>query len=179
LEHNDGLDPSTPAHIWLLHFLFLHSIHEDAQQWAAAWNAHKMQIRGERSRSPTDMFMIGMLQQGPRGMDLRPDPDLMEAIGDPVEYGVDWDVHRNQRMMQHLYNNNPEENSAAKSFQLPSHMARVECEPPHSPFISTEMDHLRTQLALRTRNVIHRRDMTSRRIVWNHAFSIASEIRRM
>lgn len=64
LEQNDGLDPSRPAHIWLLQFLFLAAIHQDAQQWAAAWNSHKMQIRGERSRSPIDMFLIGMLQQG-------------------------------------------------------------------------------------------------------------------
>lgn len=96
-----------------------------------------------------------------------------------VEYGVDWDAHQNKRLMQHLYNNNPGENQAAESFHLPTHMARVECEPPRSPFSPEEMNFLRSQLAARASDVICRRDMPSRRLLWGYAFSICAEIRAL
>ena len=66
LEAHHGLDPSQPAHIWLLHHLFLNSVDQDAQEWANAWNSHKLQMKGQRERSPCDMFSFGMLQEGPR-----------------------------------------------------------------------------------------------------------------
>lgn len=68
LEHHHELDPTRPAHIWLLHFLFLDAINEDAQEWRHAWNSHKLQIKGERERSPRDIFLFGMVQNGPRGI---------------------------------------------------------------------------------------------------------------
>jgi hypothetical protein len=176
LEHNDGLDPSTPAHIWLLHFLFMANIHDDAQRWAAAWNLHKMQIDGQRSRSPTDMFAFGMYQSGARGLDLRPEPDLAEAVPNVGEYGVDWDVHRSRRLMQHLRTNNPDADQAAQSFQLPTHMARVDCEPPNCPFTPIQMDRLRRELSLRASASLYQHDMPSRRLVWQYAFDIASEV---
>ncbi|KAJ6573654.1 hypothetical protein B0H10DRAFT_1767267, partial [Mycena sp. CBHHK59/15] len=64
LEVHHGLNPRLPAHIWLLHDLFLHHINADAQEWAEAWNSHLLQICGERSRSPRDMFLFSMLQDG-------------------------------------------------------------------------------------------------------------------
>lgn len=35
LESHHGLNPLAPAHIWLLHHLFLAAINEDAQEWLA------------------------------------------------------------------------------------------------------------------------------------------------
>jgi hypothetical protein len=165
-----------PDHIWLLQFLFMASIHEDALRWAAAWNLHKMQIKHERSRSPTDMFAFGMHQVGSRGLNLRPDPDLTESVNDVSMYGVDWDVHRSRRLMQHLRENNPDDEHTAQSFQLPTHMARVDCEPPHSPFTPTQMDYLRRELLVRAQHSLHQVDMSSRRLVWQEAFRIAREI---
>jgi hypothetical protein len=176
LEHNDGLNPSLPPHIWLLHYLFHASIDEDAQQWAAAWNSHCMQLRGERSRSPEDMFMAGILQQGARGLNLRPQANMNEAVNDTNQYGVDWSVHSDRRLMRHLHEHNPDDNNVVESFCLPKHMARVECKPPHCPFTPDEMLYLRSELIDRVANHVHRRDMPSRRIVWCHAFAIASEI---
>jgi hypothetical protein len=137
------------------------SINQDAQRWAAAWNLHKMQIKTERSRSPTDMFAFGMLQSGPRGLDLRPEPDLTERVEHINEYGVDWDVHRSRRLMRHLRENNPNANHAAQTFQLPVHMARVDCEPPNSPFTASQMQHLRDELSRRARHSVHQHDMPS------------------
>ena len=44
---HDGLRASDPMHIWLLHYLFLDAINEDALEWVDAWNSHVMQIKGE------------------------------------------------------------------------------------------------------------------------------------
>jgi hypothetical protein len=177
LEHNDGLNPSLPFHVWLIHFLFRAAIQEDALQWANVWNCHNMQIRGERSRSPEDMFMAGILQCGPRGLDLRPPPVLDEDVGDIHQYGIDWSSHGNRLLMQHMHEHNPGERTQENSFQLPEHMAQVECEPPNCPFSVYEMETFRAEIAIRVAGHIHRRDMPSRRIVWREAFTIASEIR--
>ncbi|KAJ6477881.1 hypothetical protein C8R47DRAFT_984653 [Mycena vitilis] len=56
LEVHHGLNPQVPAHVWLLHHLFLHHINADAQEWAEAWNSHHLNLRGERNRSPRDIF---------------------------------------------------------------------------------------------------------------------------
>jgi hypothetical protein len=137
-----------------------------------------MQIRHERSRSPEDMFVAGLLQRGARGLDLRPQPDLEEDIGNMHQYGVDWAVHRDTRLMQHLRDHNAtDEDGAVEPFRLPDHMARVECEPPNCPFDSEQMVVFRAELAGRIAHQIHRRDMPSRRIIWCHAFAIASDIR--
>jgi hypothetical protein len=122
------------------------------------------------------MFAFGMLQAGPRGLDLRPEPDLTESVTNINEYGVDWAVHRSTRLMQHLRENNPNANHPAQSFQLPTHMARVDCEPPNSPFTTTQMNYLRTELLRRAQHSLHQVDMISRRLVWQHAFDIASQI---
>ncbi|KAJ6632501.1 hypothetical protein B0H10DRAFT_1740124, partial [Mycena sp. CBHHK59/15] len=64
LEVHDGLNTRLPAYIWLIHHLFLDAINCDAQEWSAAWNSHHLQIRGERSRSPHDMFLFSRIGRG-------------------------------------------------------------------------------------------------------------------
>ncbi|KAF7377212.1 hypothetical protein MSAN_00140900 [Mycena sanguinolenta] len=100
LEVNHNLNPTVPAHIWLLHHLFLRYIDEDAQEWAEAWNRHDLQIRGERTRSPHDIFFFSQLQDGPRGLERMVAP-LEEDVEDPSTYGIDWDVVDNSTLMQH------------------------------------------------------------------------------
>ena len=68
LEANEGLDVNNPAHIWLLHHLFLDDINRDVLVWAETWNNHKLQIRGERQQSPQEIFFFSMLEDGPRGL---------------------------------------------------------------------------------------------------------------
>ena len=46
LETHCRLNPESTWHIWLLHFLFIGAIQEDAQEWVSMWNNHTMQIRG-------------------------------------------------------------------------------------------------------------------------------------
>jgi hypothetical protein len=125
------------------------------------------------------MFMAGILQRGPRGLDLRPPPVLDEDIGDINQYGVDWAAHGDGRLMRHLIEHNPEEQNTQNTFRsMPEHMARaVECNPPNCPFSNDEMDILRVELADRVAAHIHRRNMPSRRIVWHEAIVITSEMR--
>jgi hypothetical protein len=68
LEMNDGLDLDLPAHIWLLHWLFLEAINTDISEWVDAWNHHKVSLQGEHDKSPRDMYIFGMLEHGPRGI---------------------------------------------------------------------------------------------------------------
>lgn len=58
--------------MWLLHYLFLDAINEDAHQWAEMWNEHKLQIKGGWRRSPREIFFTSLLQDGPRGLQLDP-----------------------------------------------------------------------------------------------------------
>lgn len=95
LELHDGLMPDIEAHVWLLHHLFLPSINEDALEWAESWNQHTMTIRGERQRSPLDMFYFGMIEHGVRGFSECQEP-VDEQIDDPTSYGIDWnDLNNN------------------------------------------------------------------------------------
>ncbi|KAG0695761.1 hypothetical protein DFH29DRAFT_813842 [Suillus ampliporus] len=63
LEAYDNLDVNNDSHLWLLHFLFLPLINDDADQWAASWNHHVLGRRGEPHRSPHDMFIQGIIEQ--------------------------------------------------------------------------------------------------------------------
>jgi len=79
LEAECGLDPDSTGHIWLLHHLFLDAVNEDAHQWTALWNEHKIQVKGGRRRSPREIFFTSLLQDGPRGLQLNtPDHTAFE-----------------------------------------------------------------------------------------------------
>ncbi|KAF9016175.1 hypothetical protein BDZ89DRAFT_1217857 [Hymenopellis radicata] len=100
LEKNFGLNPDLDEHIWLLHFLFLGGLNDDASAWAEAWNSHKLRIRDERSRSPRDMFLFGVLQNGYRNLAETFNPDS-EAIANLDYYGVDWDDMEDPSILRH------------------------------------------------------------------------------
>ena len=52
LELRHGLDINNPHHIWLLHTLFLEMLNDEIEFFIDNWNNHRLQIRGQRSRSP-------------------------------------------------------------------------------------------------------------------------------
>ena len=52
LEHLHGLDPKQPAHLWLLHFLFLDAINEDCWRFQDEWNSHPVSGRDTHNKSP-------------------------------------------------------------------------------------------------------------------------------
>ncbi|KAJ6575999.1 hypothetical protein DFH09DRAFT_1246525 [Mycena vulgaris] len=172
LEVHHDLNPSLPAHIWLLHHLFLDSVNQDAQEWAAAWNSHHLQIRGERGRSPRDMFMFSMLQDGPRGLEYSAQP-IEEAVEDPSTYGIDWDVANDPGLMTHLLDQNPqdwsERNPFAPGLDTLSH---VPCEPPNSPFTVEQIAFIDAELAAEVD--VTSRSMHVRRVVWTKAMELCN-----
>jgi hypothetical protein len=167
LEEFHGLIPKRPGHIWLLHHLFLHQIDSDAQEFVAAWNHHKMQIRGERSASPREMFFFGMSQEGSRGV---------EDVQNFDEYGVDWDDYNDASFMRSLLQSNPDDTEEAGVFRAPEHIATVECEPPNCPLSSNEVRELDDELHRRIGNAFYSRDMNARRAVWEAALAITMDI---
>ncbi|KAJ7470039.1 hypothetical protein B0H11DRAFT_1731043 [Mycena galericulata] len=173
LEVNHGLNPTQPAHIWLLHHLFLPSINADAQEWAEAWNSHNLQIRGERTRSPQDMFTFSMFQDGPRGLERLVEP-IDEVVDDPQTYGVDWQVADDPHLMDHLLRENPQEWEEHNPFASgPETHAHVPCEPPNSPFSREQITLLDQQLEAVVN--VRSRSMGVRRLVWKEAFRICNE----
>ncbi|KAJ6452982.1 hypothetical protein C8R45DRAFT_1193413, partial [Mycena sanguinolenta] len=175
LEVHHGLNPLLPAHVWLLHHLFLDSINRDAQERAAAWNSHHLHIRGERSRSPRDIYLFSMLQDGPRGLEYRADAPT-EDVEDPSIYGIDWDVADDSVLMTHLLDENPQDwadhNPFAPGLETLSH---VPCESPDTPmhFTAEHIAALDTQLAAAFD--MTSRNMHVRRLVWVRAMEICNE----
>ncbi|CDO68132.1 hypothetical protein BN946_scf185003.g4 [Trametes cinnabarina] len=107
LEHSHGLDAERPAHIWLVHHLFLNALNADAQEWASTWNAHRLHITGEQAASPRELFMFGMVCHGPRGIEhiANPADDVVEE-NDVASYGIDWDVNDDPILMAHHQSHN-------------------------------------------------------------------------
>ena len=175
LEVHHFLNPQVPEHIWLLHHLFLAAINQDAQDWMHAWNNHKLQIAGERTRSPRDIFFYSQVQDGPRGMPSVPVPPEDNDPIDEASYGVDWDVTDDPEFMRHLMEQNPQEFNAQNPFQTgPEQFAEVICEPPGCPFAPEEVQWLDEML--RASVDMNSRDMVVRRRVWVTALELCNQM---
>ncbi|EIN11639.1 hypothetical protein PUNSTDRAFT_62888 [Punctularia strigosozonata HHB-11173 SS5] len=176
LEANYGLIPTRSEHIWLLHFLFLECINQDAHEWARTWNNHKLQIAGERERSPRDMFTFGMVQQGPRGIStiLAPEDDDLDA--DEVQsYGIDWEAMADTEIMQHHLEHNPdqwEDTNPFSSTTTPSQLSEVVCDAPNCPLSAQELATLTQHLHATVD--IHSSNMIVRRMLWQQALLCCS-----
>ncbi|KAJ7898331.1 hypothetical protein B0H14DRAFT_3573704, partial [Mycena olivaceomarginata] len=173
LETNHGLNPTRSGHIWLLHHLFLASVHRDAQDWAEAWNSHQLTVRRQRERSPRDLFLFGMLREGPRGISafLMPEEEGIENIN---EYGIDWEVNDEPNLVAHLLESNPHERATNSdpfaSASTPANLSEVLCDPPGCPFTPAQLLRLDEQLS--TSVDLFSRNMNVRRLVWVRALQI-------
>ncbi|KIY52358.1 hypothetical protein FISHEDRAFT_35598 [Fistulina hepatica ATCC 64428] len=108
LELVHGLNPDWDAHIWLLHYLFLPSINQDALEWAEVWNHHDVTIRDARPDSPHAMFFFGALNVGiynPEAGGLVRAID--EGVVDTTTYGVDWEDLADDELLRHHARHNP------------------------------------------------------------------------
>ncbi|KAK7059575.1 hypothetical protein R3P38DRAFT_3303414 [Favolaschia claudopus] len=178
LEANHGLNPT---HIWLLHHLFLSAINRDAQEWAEAWNSHQLTVRGQRERSPRDLFLFGMLREGPRGISSFLAAPQEEEIEDLNDYGVDWEVNNEPELVAHLLENNPHERVDGEtdpfaSSTTPANLSEVLCEPPNRPFTPAQLQLLDSRLSAQVD--LFSRNMNVRRLVWQAALEIARSIQQ-
>ena len=179
LEANCGLDPTNPYHVWLLHALFLESVNQDAQDWASVWNSHKLQIRGERQRSPRDMFFFGILQEGVRGVTRHTIPlDEHIPAQDLPSYGVDWEAIGNRSLMTHhsLHNPNDLQTNPFLVASTPSQLSVVICDPPNCPFSVEEKQWFFHSLIHDSSIDLASRNMTMRRLTWERALLICAQI---
>ncbi|KAJ7842983.1 hypothetical protein B0H14DRAFT_3086611 [Mycena olivaceomarginata] len=128
---------------------------------------------GERSRSPRDMYLFSMLQDGPRGLEYRTDP-VSEAVEDPSTYGIDWTVADDPALMAHLLEQNPQDWANHNPFAPgPDELSHVPCDAPDSPFTAEQIRNLDTQLSAEvdTRS----RSMHVRRLVWTKAMELCNQ----
>lgn len=173
LEANQGLNINIPAHKWLLHHLFLPALNHDASEWVEAWNAHILENRRERGRSPRDRFLFGTVEEGQRGFSI--DEEEVD-IGDVAEYGVDWEDLGDAALLNHLLENNPhEENGRIDNVHyVPENMNEVICTPPDCPFTVGEVRFLDEQLRGRVDVTSH--NMLMRRTMWIEAVQICGAL---
>jgi hypothetical protein len=171
LEIHNGLIVDRDAHIWLLHHLFLPAINSDAEEWSDAWNNHSLSFRGERQRSPADMYLFGMIQNGPRGIHIDD-----EEVDDIEAYGIDWEDYDDDRILNHHNQGNPVDNQGDNPFSADSHrpaaenMSRVDVVEPGCPLTADQLQYLDSQLE--TLPYIHDRSMEMRRLIWISALNI-------
>jgi hypothetical protein len=123
------------------------------------------------------MFVFSMLQDGPRGMQhLLTPPD--ERVDDLASYGIDWDVIDDQRLMNHLLRENPQDWEDQNPFSFgPTNQSHVPCEPPDCPLSADQViwldDHLAGMVDLNARN------MQMRRLVWEKALMLCVSLHQV
>jgi hypothetical protein len=127
LEIDHGLDVNNHNHLWLLHYLFLPDINADACFFAESWNKHKIQSRGQASRSPEDMWYFDQIALGVRGDDVS--SEELEL------YGVDWEGLRDDQLMDSHFTNDDVSHSVewtpwAGRSGPPPQLSNVPVEPP-------------------------------------------------
>ncbi|KAJ7828422.1 hypothetical protein B0H13DRAFT_2240860 [Mycena leptocephala] len=122
LEVHNGLNSQVPAHIWLLHHLFLHHINADAQD---------------------------MLQDSPHRLEHWIEP-AEESVDNLDTYGIDWDMANDPALMNHLLNQNPQDWVSRNPFALGlDSLSHVPCDAPNCPFTPEEVHYFDQQLAVR------------------------------
>lgn len=136
-----------------------------------------MQFKGRenRNRSPRDLFLFSLIQDGPRGIESRLDGAVDDLSPEDIPfYGVDWDEAEIPRFMNHLLENNPEELEAngdgTYHVEGTARRNNVVVDPPHEPFPSNYVRLLDD--ALKYRVDLSSKDMMIRRGVWTEALSI-------
>ncbi|KAJ7939263.1 hypothetical protein B0H13DRAFT_2226284 [Mycena leptocephala] len=159
LETNHGLNPTRAGHIWPLHHLSL--------------------LLRQRERSPRDLFLFGMLREGPRGISSFFAPEE-EDIEDINEYGVDWEVNEEPEHISHFLENNPHEhttnNDPFASASTPANLSEVLCDASGCPFTPSQLYIL--DQCLSTSVNLFSRNMNVRRTVWVRALEVARGIQQ-
>ncbi|KAG8691154.1 hypothetical protein FRC11_006349 [Ceratobasidium sp. 423] len=169
LEVHHRLVPTLKPHLWLLHHLFLGMINKDAREWKNAWNSHTLALRGERNRSPEDLWFFGMIQQGPRGLDNRGDFGSEETSDTWDEYGIDWEEMEDEHLMIHWMEHN------AEAEVLHDEDEGVYVDPPSIPAHPGVADWIDQTLLARGLS-FETNDMLARRQLWVVGLEVLEEI---
>jgi hypothetical protein len=169
LELLHGLNVNSSAHIWLLHYLFLEAINDDALDWAEAWNRHTISIQGDRNRSPRDLFFFGMVEHGTRGFE---NDHISDS--DIHSYGVDWQDFDDPNILAHHRQFNGVDEFGDNPFITngPDDLSVVEVDEPNCPLSLEQIADLGEELDQFP--LISSRTMDSRQLVWIRALEICA-----
>ena len=178
LEALDGLNINNQAHVWLLHELFLPTINEEAEQWAATWNCHVVQQRGERHLSPQAMFLKGVIEHGQRTIHLSDTDDIGDI--DINEYGIDWQDLENHHIRSHHDTDGApiefdhDHDHSPFVLNQPDQLSHVEVPDASCPLNQTQQQ----EFAHRVQPLLEhtQADMDSRRLLWIDALAIAVDL---
>lgn len=61
LERLHGLNRNDPAHLWLLHLLFLDHINDDCAEFQEEWNRHPLSGVTTQNQSPLASISLTMI----------------------------------------------------------------------------------------------------------------------
>ncbi|KAK7051234.1 hypothetical protein VNI00_004734 [Paramarasmius palmivorus] len=182
LEQRHGLERTNSSHIWLLHHLYLKRINDDAVTWAEAWNRHKMSLRDQRSSTPTELFVFGMMEHGVRGMGGVVNVDDEDRVQFSTQeeldsYGVDWDDMDDSAILSHHNQHNPpdsEDSTNPFSTHRPEHFSHVEVEGPDCPLSDEHI--LQLDAYLSSLPYFNNLDLDSARLQWNAALAFCQNL---
>lgn len=144
LEVHHHLDINNTNHIWLLHLIFLPLVNDDISFFISNWNHHRLQARGQRTRSPLDMFNFDMMVRGVRGTSVafgvnQEEGEIVREGDDQVEeldmYGVDWEALADSAVItSQRANNAAAEGVASWNGRLgpPTNLSSVVVDPPRT-----------------------------------------------
>lgn len=156
-------------------------INHDAQAWKEAWNAHKMRLPdGQPRASPHELFLFGMVDFGPRGIDIFAQPEVINPA-DLAAFGTDVSIHEDGRAMNHFLENNPDAWDAGNPFNnaatVPDHTNEIIVEPPSSPLAPEQiaiLDHFLTPYSAQAATG----NMVSRKLLWQVALDKCHDLLR-
>jgi hypothetical protein len=164
LQAAHGFDNSNNSHVWLVQFLYLTALNQDAQDWADAWNAHTMTLPDQRNSSPEELFLFGLVEQGERGIRER---DAL--LNRPEEYGIDWAELERPAVIKHYLSRNYPPSAIENAFQPqpPSEFHHLHIEEAKCPLDTQQVEQMWGYLTARCD--LESRDMGQRLLWWTVA----------
>lgn len=172
LEMRHGLDINNSNHIWLLHYLFLHTINQQLEFFVASWNQHQIRSSHGPNRRPADYFLFDMHTQGIQGLRLPPE-NAEPLTQDEIEvFGIDWEGLRNDGLLRSREANNLQGEGADSWITRsgpPTNLNEVLVEAPTGLFNELELSHLENSLAQMAGAVTEREVIT----LWSSALALA------
>ena len=175
LEQHHGLDVESDSHMWLLHYLYLNQVNDDAVKWAAAWNRHPMRLPAgqEGGQTPISQYLMGLAENGLRGME----DSGYEQEGD--DYGVDWGDLENSALVQSILKRRGDpagENGSLTPAAAPPHWSKVEVRPPaHCPITPVQLRELDEYICSRVEQV-HSTRMDARQMLWVYGLQYLNQL---
>lgn len=134
--------------------------------------------RGQEHRTPSNMYVYGMIENGPRGVHVDPIDYMVGASdNDYAAYGIDWDDFHHDRTRSHHDNANPADGDPTNPFitNQPDRLSHVAIPDTRCPFSPEQIQPLDEQM-MRLLPYIHSHDMNSRRLVWIDALRVSHSL---